>query len=93
MKYSDRFERYERAGKLEAVLLMVSAIGLVTSVFVLLGEGWKAGIGLGLLSLIVFALSQLVEMLGDLARRIHGLEDAKANSEKTTDPVDHNPAA
>jgi hypothetical protein len=91
MKYSDRFEWYQRAGRLEAVLLVVSAIGLITSVFVLLREGWKAGVIFGMLSVVVFALSQVVEMLSDLARRIHGLEDAKANSEKTTDPVDHNP--
>ncbi len=91
MKFSDRSERYQCAGRLEAELLVVSAIGLVTSVWVLLSEGWKAGVTLGMLSVAMFALSQVVEMLSDLSRRIHGLENAKANSEKTTDPVDRNP--
>lgn len=67
MKYEVIYERSQTAGRMEAVMLIVTAIALVAAVFAFIGgSGWLAGLILLVLSSIAFALSRLFDLIGDL---------------------------
>jgi len=66
MKREDIYERSQTAGKMEAVMLIVTAVALVAAVFAFIGYGWLPALELLVLGLIAFALSRLFDLIGDL---------------------------
>jgi ABC-type multidrug transport system fused ATPase/permease subunit len=74
MKDSANYEHRQSADRMEAVLLVASVAGVVTSLFVLLSYGWLLGVLALLLSVVVFALAQLFGMIGELLGRISRVE-------------------
>ena len=66
MKYEFIYERSQTAGRMEAVMLIVTVVALVAAVFAFLNYGWLPSLGLLVLSSIAFALSRLFDLIGDL---------------------------
>jgi hypothetical protein len=66
MKYEFIYERSQTAGRMEAVMLIVTVVALVAAVFAFLNYGWLPSLGFLVLSSIAFALSRLFDLIGDL---------------------------
>jgi hypothetical protein len=80
MKYEDIYERSQSAGRMEAVMIIASAIGVIAAIAAFLSYGWLAGLGLFLLSLIAFAMSSVFALLADLLTSVGRLEESKKPS-------------
>lgn len=72
MKTEDLYERRQTLDRMESTMVIASVVGALTAIFVMLNNGWVAGVAMFLLSLVAFALSRgfvfLSAVLGDLDR-------------------------
>ena len=87
MKYEEIYQRSQSAGRMEAVMILASAIGAIASIVTLLSYGWLAGFSLFLLSVIAFAMSRVFDLLADLLTSVGKFEESKKpnRSEKGND--------
>ena len=76
MKYSEIYRRRQSIGRIEALMLVVSMIGLITAVFVLLFYGWFLGLLMFLLTAICYALSRVFELMSELMGYVARIEEA-----------------
>lgn len=60
------FQRSAKAGQLEVLMLMVSAIAVIGAVFAFLNYGWLPCLALLILGAIAFGVSQLFDLIVDL---------------------------
>jgi hypothetical protein len=81
MNTEEKYERRQSAGRMEAVMVLVSAIGMVATVFAFLGHGLFGGIAFLLLSAIAFAMSRVFALIDDLLATVDRFEKNK-KSEK-----------
>jgi multisubunit Na+/H+ antiporter MnhG subunit len=77
MKPEDVYERLQSADRMDAVMVITSAIGTIAAILALLTHGWLAGLGLFLLSMIAFAMSRVFDLLADLLKSVGSLEESK----------------
>jgi len=80
MKYSEVYRRRQSIGRIEALMLVVSVIGLVTAVLVLLVYGWFLGLLVLLLTAICYALSRVFELLSELMGYVARIEESATRS-------------
>jgi hypothetical protein len=66
MKREDLYERRQAASRMEAVMLIVTAVCLLAAVFGLLRYGLLAGLAFSVLGALAFGLSRVFDLLGDL---------------------------
>lgn len=66
MKREFVYERRQTAGRMEAVMLVVSIVTLLGSAVAFLGHGLIPGLGLLVMASIAYALSRLFDLIGDL---------------------------
>ena len=87
MKPEDAYERTQSADRMDAVMVITSAIGAIAAIIALFSHGWLAGLGLFLLSMIAFAMSRVFDLLADLLASVGKLEESKkpGRSEKGDD--------
>jgi len=64
------YERRQTAGRMEAVMLVVSVVASIGAIFALFRHGWLPSLGLLVLGSVAFALSRLFALLGDLFNSI-----------------------
>jgi hypothetical protein len=76
MKPEHNYERRQSAGRMEAVMLIASVFGTITAILMVLNYGWLPGLAVFLLSLIVFALSRVFDLLGDVLGSICRVEES-----------------
>jgi hypothetical protein len=81
MNTEEKYERRQSAGRMEAVMVLVSAIGMVATVFAFLGHGWLGGVAFLLLSVIAYAMSRVFALFDDLLATVDRFEKNK-KSEK-----------
>ena len=62
---------------MEAVMLIASAIGIISAIVALVTHGWLLSLALLLLSAIAFAMSRVFDLLGDLLASVGRLEEGK----------------
>lgn len=77
MKPKQVYERRQAAEQMEALLVILSAIGAIAAVFAFLCYGWWPGLALFLLSGIAFALSRVFELLAELLAWAGRFEERK----------------
>ena len=76
MKYSEIYRRRQSIGRIEALMVVVSVIGLITAVFRLLLYGWFLGLLMFLLTAICYALSRVFELMSELMGYVARIEEA-----------------
>ena len=64
MKPEDVYERRQSADRMDAVMVITSAIGAIAAILALFTHGWLAGLSLFLLSMIAFAMSRVFDFVG-----------------------------
>jgi hypothetical protein len=90
MKSHTIFERCQLAKRLEAILLIASVVGTVTAVFVLLRHGLLLGLPVFLLSLLIFALASLFDLVADTLSSVGRVEEnIKAGQTQNTKEAAH----
>ena len=89
MKPEEVYERSQSADRMEAVMVIASAIGAITAIVAFFTHGWLAGLGLLLLSVIAFAMSRVFDLLADLLTSVGRSEENK----KPNQPVKGDDAA
>ena len=66
---------------MEAVMIIVSAIGIIAAILALFSHGWLPSLALFLLSVIAFAMSRVFDLFDDLLASVSRFEGSK-KSEK-----------
>jgi hypothetical protein len=66
MKPEHIYERRQSAGRMEAVMVLTSVIGIATAILALFTYGWVSGLAVFLLSLIAYGLSRVFDFLSDV---------------------------
>ena len=74
----------DSANRMEAVMLLVSVIGIIGTVFALLRTAWLTSLELLILSSLAYGLSRLFDLCGDLLVSI-GKPNSLYPSEKPED--------
>lgn len=77
MKREFIYERRQTAGRMEAVMLGVTAAALVGALFAFLNYGWLPSLGLLILGSVAFGLSQIFDLLGDLFAWLNELDGSR----------------
>lgn len=68
MNREQSYQRQESAGRMEAVLLLVSGIGFIGAIFAFASGGWFPCLTLLILSSLAFGLSRLLDLVSDLLK-------------------------
>jgi hypothetical protein len=89
MKDSTTYEQRQSADRMEAVLLLASGVGVIVSIFVFAYHGWPAGVLALLLSLVIFSLARLFDLMSEIMGRIGRLEEYA----KSIQPAKEKPAS
>jgi hypothetical protein len=76
MKPESVYDRRQSAGRLEAVLLAVSIVGLVTAGLVVFSHGLLPGLSVFLLSVVAYALSRVIDLLTELIGCMGRMEES-----------------
>lgn len=66
MKRELIYERRQTADRMEAVMLVASAVALIGAIFAFLSYDWFPGLCLMVMASIAFAVSRLFDLIGDL---------------------------
>ena len=75
---------------MEAIMIAVSGVAAIAAIAALLSDGWLPGLTFAILSVIAFALSRVLELLGDLFAAIHAQDESsksRSQQEKTVSPT------
>lgn len=75
MKPNPQYEKCQAADRMEAILAAASVLGGIAAVVVLLTHGWLPSLFLLLVSLIVFGLSRVFDLLGGLLASVGRMEE------------------
>ncbi len=75
------YQQRRSANQLGAILLVSSVVGFITAALALLSAGFLAGFAVLLLSLVVFALARLLDIIGELVFLLARWEEKTAAAE------------
>jgi hypothetical protein len=75
MKPNPLYEKRQSADRMESILAAASVLGGIVAVVVLFTHGWLSSLVLLLLSLIVFGLSRVFDLLGSMLASIGRMEE------------------
>jgi hypothetical protein len=75
MKPNPLYEKCQLADRMESVLTVASILGGIVAVLVLLTHGWLPGLFLFFVSLILYGLSRVFELLGGLLASMGRMEE------------------
>lgn len=71
------YERRQSAERMEAVMLLASALGVIAAIMALFSQGWWPALVLFFLSVIAFALSRVFDFLAELLSAAGRREESK----------------